>query len=63
MTKSTEPKTFEPGKRYVSQFSNIVYTCQIVDGRLKLIYDFKGHFGWSVDVVRDGINREQFTEI
>lgn len=64
MTKSTEPKTFEPGRQYRGKLSyTTIYTCKMVKGRLRLVYEHKGLKGLSIDVERDGVKPDFFLEV
>lgn len=55
---------FEPGKRYRGKLLyTTIYTCKMVKGRLKLVYEHKGIKGLSVDVERDEVEPEFFWEV
>lgn len=55
---------FEPGKQYRGKLSyTTIYTCKMVKGRLKLVYEHKGLKGLSIDVERDGVKPDFFLEV
>lgn len=55
---------FEPGRQYRGKLSyTTIYTCKMVKGRLKLVYEHKGLKDLSIDVKRDGIKPDFFLEV